>query len=431
MWSFINYKKDCNEAMINFFNSMNEGFAAHKIVCDELGKPIDYIYLEVNDAFLKITNLKKEDIIDRKVTELYPDIDNKWIEIYGKVALTGERIEFDRYFASLDKHFRVSVFSPSVGIFITLFYDITEWIKANEILKQHQILFENALDIILYIKLDGSIINANRSAMNKYGYSLEEFIRMKIMDIRHPSTMPTFIDEMKASDSVGITFESIHVKKDGTAFPVEVSVKSVIDSEYGTRLHIIRDITERKKAEEKVNFLANYDSLTGIANRSHLMSYLDMTIKKSKRGGDKFALMLFDIDKFKIINDTYGHEIGDRVLIHVAKEAGSSIRETDFIARLGGDEFIIVQTFLKTEKDACILASKILNKLKKPMKAEGYELKIAISIGISIFPENTVNEDKLINYADKAMYAAKQSGGNSCTLYTDLIRDKPEEKLKE
>ncbi|MCK9216974.1 MAG: sensor domain-containing diguanylate cyclase [Firmicutes bacterium] len=424
MWSFMNYKDNCDETMMNFFNSMNEGFAVHKIICDYLGKPIDYIYLEVNDAFVEITNLKKEKIIDKKVTELYPDIDNKWIETYGKVALTGERIQFESYFASLDKHFRISVFSPSIGIFITFFYDITELVKANEILKQHQILFENALDIILYIKLDGSIINANKSALTKYGYSLEEFTKMKIQDIRHPSTMITFIDEMKASDSIGITFESIHIKKDGTAFPVEVSVKSVIESEYGTRLHIIRDITERKKAEERMNYLANYDGLTGIANRSHLMRHLDMLIERAKRGKEKFALMLFDIDKFKMINDTYGHAVGDKVLKNVAKEANSSIRKTDFIARLGGDEFIIVQTFLKYDKDACILASKILKGFEKPMKVNGFELKISLSIGISIFPENATGRDKLINYADKAMYLAKQSGGDRYLLYSDFVSNK-------
>lgn len=388
-------------------------------------KPIDYIYLEVNEAFLKISGLKRGDLTNKRVTEIYPDSRERWIETYGKVALTGESIQFESYFASLDKHFRISVFSPSIGIFITFLYDITELVKANEILKQHQTLFDIALDIILYIKIDGSIINANKSALMKYGYSIEEFTKMKIQDIRHPSTMITFIDEMKASDSIGITFESIHIKKDGTAFPVEVSVKSVIEGEYGTRLHIIRDITERKKVEERMNYLANYDGLTGIANRSHLIRHLDMLIERAKRGKEKFAIMLFDIDKFKMINDTYGHAIGDIVLKNVAKEANSSIRKTDFIARLGGDEFIIVQTFLKSDKDACVLASKILERHEKPMRVDNLELKISLSIGISIFPENTTDRDKLINYADRAMYLAKQSGGERYMLYSSFISNKP------
>ena len=425
MWSFANYKDNCNETMMNFFNSMNEGFAVHKIICDDSNRPIDYIYLEINEAFLKISGLKREDIINKRVTEIYPDAERKWIETYGKVALTGKRIQFESYFSYLDKHFRISVFSPSIGIFITFFYDITELIKANEILEQHQILFENAFDSILYIKLDGSIINANKSALLKYGYSLGEFTRMKIQNIRHPSTMNTFVDEMKASDTIGITFESVHIKKDGTPFPVEVSVKSVIESEYGTRFHIIRDITERKKAEERMNYLANYDGLTGIANRSYLMRHLDMLIERAKRGGEKFALMLFDIDKFKMINDTYGHIAGDLVLKNTAKKSKGMIRKTDFIARLGGDEFVIIQTFLESENDACALASKILKEFERPMKTNDTDLEISLSIGISIFPKDAKGRDKLINYADKAMYTAKQSGGGGYLLYSDFKNSKP------
>lgn len=425
MWSFTDYKNNYNENMMNFFNSMNEGFAIHRIVCDDFGKPIDYTYLEVNDAFLEIAGLERDDIINKKVTELYPNMDGEWIDIYGTVALTGEEIQFESHFPYLDKHFRISVYSPSIGIFITFFYDITELIKATEILKQHQILFENALDAILYIELDGSIINANKSALLKYGFSLEEFTKMKIQDIRHPSTMNTFVDEMKASDTIGITFESIHIKKDGTAFPVEVSVKSVIEDKHRTRFHIIRDITERKKAEERMNYLANYDGLTGIANRSNLMRHLDMLIERARRGEEKFALMLFDIDKFKTINDTYGHAVGDIVLKSTAMEASKSIRKTDFIARLGGDEFIIIQTFLESDSDACILASKILKRFEKPMRINGFDLKISLSIGISIFPVNATSRDKLINYADKAMYTAKQSGGGRYLLYSgNLIKGK-------
>lgn len=242
---------------------------------------------------------------------------------------------------------------------------------------------------------------------------------MKIQDIRHPLTMPTFIDEMNASDTIGITFECTHVKKDGTSFPVEVSVKSVIDGEDGTRMHIIRDITGRKKAEEKMYYLANYDALTGIPNRGHLMSHLDMMLEHSKRGRFKFAVMLFDIDKFKRINDTYGHKAGDIVLKDTAKRVNDTLRKADLVARLGGDEFVIIQPFVSTAKDSCTLAAKVLEKFKTPVKLDDTDLNISLSIGISIYPDDATDKDTLMNFADKAMYLSKQSGGNKYTLFSE------------
>lgn len=419
MWNFSVCKNNCSNYWEHFFNSINEGFAIHDIICDASGKPIDYEFLEVNEAFLNMTGLKKENIIGKKVTDIYPNIETQWIETYGKVALTGENMQFEKYFSSLDKHFKVSAFSPSKGQFITFFYDITDFKKAAEIQKQHQILFENAHDMILYAKLDGSIINANKSALSKYGYSLTEITNMKVQDIRHPSTMPTFPAEMDASDTTGITFECTHVKKDGTSFPVEVSLKSVIVGEDGTQLHIIRDITERKKSEEKMSYLANYDALTGIPNRGHLMRHLDVLLEYSKRESFKFSVLLFDIDKFKRINDTYGHNAGDFVLKSTAKRVSDTLRKADLIARLGGDEFVIIQPFINDREDSCILAAKVLDQFKMPIKLDGTDLNISLSIGISIYPDDACDKDSLLNFSDKAMYLSKQSGGNRFTLFSN------------
>lgn len=137
---------------------MNEGFAIHEIICDDSGKPVDYEFLEVNEAFLSITGLKKENIIGKRVSEAYPNIESQWIETYGKVALAGEQMQFENYFSSLDKYFKVSAFSPSYGQVITFFHDITDLKKAAEIQKQHQILFENAQDIVLYASLTEALL---------------------------------------------------------------------------------------------------------------------------------------------------------------------------------------------------------------------------------------------------------------------------------
>lgn len=420
MWDFNICKNDCGGYLENFFNSMNEGFALHEIICDGSGKPVDYRFIEVNETFLSITGLKKDNLLNKKISEVYPNIEPMWVENYGRVALEGVRIQFESYFSSLDKHFKVSAFSPSKGQFITFFYDITELKKAAQIQEQHRILFENAHDIILYTKLDGSIINANNSALSKYGYTYEEFTSLRVQDIRHPSTMQTFLDEMNASDTVGITFECTHMKKDGTSFQVEVSVKSVIVGSEGTRMHIIRDITERKMAEERMAYLANYDALTGIPNRGHLIRHLDMMIEHSNRGNFKFAVMLFDIDKFKRINDTYGHNAGDIVLKDTAKRVSNALRKSDLVARLGGDEFVLIQSFVGSSEDSRTMAAKVLDQFKTPVKLDSTNLSISLSIGISIFPDDASDKDSLLNLADKAMYLSKQSGGERFTLYSNI-----------
>ncbi len=397
---------------------MTEGFALHEIICDKNNTPVDYRFLVVNDSFITITGLPREQVLGKRVKEILPDVEPQWIDTYGKLALKGEPINFESYSAALNKYFRVSAFSPVRGQFITLFNDITDLKKASEVLQIHQILFDNAQDIMLYVKTDGSIINANKSATQLYGYSKDELIKMKIQDIRHSSTMESFADEMSLSDSNGVTFECIHVKKDGTSFPVEVSSKSTMINNELIRIHVIRDISERKKSEEKITYLANYDNLTGIPNRSYLMRQFKITIDQAKRGNYKFALMLFDIDKFKRINDTYGHNVGDVVLKETAKRVQNSIRKSDFLARLGGDEFIVILPFINDNADASTIAKKILEAIGQPMQLEdGKELILSLSIGISIFPDDTEDSESLMRLADNAMYTTKQNGGNAYGFY--------------
>jgi diguanylate cyclase (GGDEF)-like protein/PAS domain S-box-containing protein len=418
MWRSHICGKDCDNYLESFFNCMGEGFALHKIVCDSSGNPIDYIFLEVNTAFLNVTGLDKNVIIGKRVTEIYPSIDSFWLKIYGEVALTGKTIEFEHYFKELDKYFKVSTFSPTIGQFIVFFNDITEIKKANKLLKIHHILFDNAQDIILYIKKNGSIIDANKNALIKYGYTHEELTNMNIQEIRHPSTSVTFEVEMAASDRDGTIFECLHIKKDGTSIPVEVSAKTTLVDGEPIRIHIIRDITERKASEEKIKFLANYDSLTGIPNRGHLMRELDVTIKRAKEHGNKFALMLFDIDKFKRINDIHGHDAGDVVLMSTASRVHNRVGKSGFVGRLGGDEFVIIVPIISSINEVSDIAESILKELETPIKLSNLTLPLSISIGIALFPNDAGDKADLMINADKAMYLAKQSGGNAFKFFS-------------
>jgi len=420
MWKDCICGKDCNAYLESFFNSIYEGVVFHKLIYDTNGKPTNCKFLEMNNAFENIIGLARRDLIERNVLSLTPILGQFWIETYKKILSLGIPNNFEVYNEELDKYFKVYTFGPVKDNFTALFADITDLKKTNELMKKHQLLFDNAQDIIFYADTNGNIIDANVSAIFKYGYTLSEFSKLNVKDLRHNFNNSLFEAQMKEADKNGLTFEGTHMKKDKTIFPVEVSVKSVLVDERILRIHIVRDISERKMAEEKILYLANYDSLTGIPNRAYLMDRLNLILEDANKDNFKFALMLFDIDKFKKINDVYGHTCGDIVLRNIAQIIRNTISEVDFIARLGGDEFVIIQPYIDTPDDCSILASKIIEQLKAPLKVDNHQLYIDLSIGICIYPDDSDNIKDIISCADKAMYTSKQIVGSSFEFYSNI-----------
>jgi len=392
---------------------MRDGFMLNLLLRDMDGNPISFEILEINKAFEEQFEVSKENIIGKSIIDVFTGMDQEWRDIYELVKLDKPSIQKDIYFNATDKHFRVNIISQIKDQFIIIFNDITDIIKADEALKKHFMLFEYATDIIFYLKTDGSILDANKTAVEHYGYTKSELLNMKIQQIRDSSTMDAFEKQIRNSASKGFVFESVHVKKDGTVFPVEVSSKTLDIHGELIRFHIVRDITERKKTEKKIKYFANYDPLTDIYNRGYLMYQLRKTLEQASIEDFKFAVMLFDIDKFKIVNDTYGHNAGDEVIRKVASRLQEAIRGLDIIGRLGGDEFLVVQPFIKDATDPMILARRIHDCISKPVIWEGNTIEVHISIGISIYPESSNNIKGLIHSADNAMYIVKQKGGNS------------------
>lgn len=289
--------------------------------------------------------------------------------------------------------------------------------KLEETLRKHKILFENAHDIILYTTEDGQIIDGNKKAVMEYGYSYSELKTKNLRNLRLSDSSKKFT-EYETVDSEGSVFETINIRKDGTTFPVEISTNSITVNNEKVIIRIIRDITERKKIEEKVVYLAKYDPLTNVYNRGGLMSKFNIALEEAKKHKHIIAVILFDVDKFKHINDTYGHCQGDAILKVIANAVKKSIRNTDVFGRLGGDEFLIIQQFIKDRKDIMCLVDRILENIKsQSINLNHNEYYINISVGISIFPNDGDNIQELINCADNAMYYTKKNGGNSYSFY--------------
>jgi diguanylate cyclase (GGDEF)-like protein len=189
------------------------------------------------------------------------------------------------------------------------------------------------------------------------------------------------------------------------------------------------DITERKVAEERVQYLAYYDALTGLPNRTLLQDRLTKALASARRRKDKVALLFLDLDRFKTINDSLGHSVGDLVLKEVAERLKKWAREQDTVARVGGDEFLIVLTAVKDASDAAVAAERLMNAMTAEFVAQGHSVGISCSVGISIFPEHGRDGETLIKNADAAMYCAKEIGRNNFRFFTDDMNAQAVERL--
>lgn len=181
----------------------------------------------------------------------------------------------------------------------------------------------------------------------------------------------------------------------------------------------IRYSIERKRAEEHLTYLAQYDQLTGLVNRSLFRDRLIQAMARSKRLHQPIALMLLDLDRFKTVNDTFGHDMGDELLKAVSERLKTCVRETDTVARMGGDEFTIILEGASSQQNILVVATRIAESIGTPFEIKGQQISVGISIGVTIYPHDDHPIDELLKHADMAMYRAKQQGGNAFHLHED------------
>ncbi|TPQ26022.1 EAL domain-containing protein [Methylomonas koyamae] len=221
-------------------------------------------------------------------------------------------------------------------------------------------------------------------------------------------------------------------RKDGSVFPKMMTVSVVRDRTGVIEFHLANfvDISHLKEAHARIEHLAHHDPLTELPNRLHLQLYLEQSLMIAKRGGEQLAVMLLDLDRFKNINDTLGHSIGDQLLIQVAKRLKTSLREYDMVARLGGDEFVVVLRSAAIEDVASSVANKICHSLGQPFTIEKFTLRTASSIGIAVYPDNAEHMEDLMKSADTAMYHAKSEGGGNFQFFSPEMNRNAHEKME-
>jgi diguanylate cyclase (GGDEF)-like protein/PAS domain S-box-containing protein len=336
------------------------------------------------------------------------DVEHR-IVVDGKVKWVREQANLD-----FDEKTKRAVFAIGTA------HDITARKEEESALRLAARVFESSGEAILITDEKNSIVAVNNAFVQMSGYRSEEVQGKNPRLLSSGRHDAEFYRAMwKDIDSHGYWQGEIWDKhKSGRIYPKWMSITTVRDDKGGVvnYISIARDTTEETEAEKNIHFLAYYDVLTGLPNRTLLRDRLGQMIAVSHRDGHQFALLFLDLDRFKYINDSMGHSVGDRLLQSVALRIQECVREGDTVARLGGDEFIVLLREAGAST-ASMVAQKLLSALATPYDLDGQVIATQASIGISVYPDHAQEADILIKNADMAMYRAKEEGRNNYQFF--------------
>jgi diguanylate cyclase (GGDEF)-like protein/PAS domain S-box-containing protein len=297
--------------------------------------------------------------------------------------------------------------------------------KLKESREQLFAFLEHAEDLIQLNAPDGSFIYANRAWLKAMGYQQGDLATLKLWELVHPDCRG-FSEQFNRVATAGETgtIDARFMKNEGKLINVEGNLScSMRGGEVEAIWGICRDVTLKKQADQELYRRAHHDVLTDLPNRQLFMDRLQQLRGMMIRMGRQLAVFYLDLDRFKSVNDTLGHGVGDKLLQEVARRLTASVRETDTVARLGGDEFVIALGNIRNRKAAEHVAAKVLNSLSLPCLIDGYELLITSSIGICMHPDDATDLDELVEKADRALYLAKQQGRGCYRMYCDVVRE--------
>ena len=326
---------------------------------------------------------------------------------------------------------------------IWTFRDITDRKRALAELQENEdkirLILESTAEAIFGVDLDGLCTFCNPACLRILGYgSVDQIVGKNVHELIHHSHRDGAyypIEDCKIYRAFRVgrgthADDEILWKSDGTSIPVEYwSYPQRKNGEVVGAVVTFIDISERKMAEERIQFLAYYDAITGLPNRTLLHDRLSTALASARRHQEKVALLLLDVDRFKVINDSLGHSVGDLLLRQVAERLRKSAREQDTVARLGGDEFVLVLTSIKNVSGVAVAADRIINAMSAPFTIQEHSLTVTCSLGITIFPDHGDDSEALLKNADAALYAAKDHGRNEFQIFSEEMNVQVMERL--
>jgi diguanylate cyclase (GGDEF)-like protein/PAS domain S-box-containing protein len=316
-------------------------------------------------------------------------------------------------------------------------HDVTDRRRAGELLRLQELAIDAATNTILIVDAqanDYPVVHVNRAFERTTGYRAEEVIgrncRFLQADDRDQPDLERLRTAIAAGEETSVLLRNY--RKDGTLFWNRIHI-SPLRSEEGIVTHFVgiqTDVTETKQYEVEIEYRANFDGLTGLANKNLLHDRITRAIALSERSARKFALLYLDLDRFKLVNDSLGHASGDALLKTIALRLKKCVRESDTVARLGGDEFAVILNDVEHASAIALIAGKILSELDQPVTIDGREVFTSSSIGVCIFPDDGADYDALLKHADSAMYRAKNAGRNQVCFYTEDLAAGALERLQ-
>ena len=392
-------------------------------------------YLYVNKGACDALGYTKDEMLVKTIRDINPYLKIKTIDKLKKQLLQDEHILHRTVHQRKDSsHYHVQSYIHTIeykgqSAYVIFDTDITQMIKLESEYKKQANILKNIHDSVISTDIFGNITSWNKGSQTLFGYKEDEIIGKYFGFIYDDNSNNYGLDQLLSIfyEDENISTEAVLIKKDASKIACILSL-NILRDEKGIEsgyIGYIHDITEQKetqklleKKSQQLRHQAYHDTLTGLANRLLFKDRLEQTILHSKRNNRKFALLFIDLDQFKKINDSLGHDVGDRVLIEFAQRLIKSLREEDSLARLGGDEFTVILKDVQNTKRIVNVATKIIDVMKESITVLSNDLHISCSIGISIYPDDATSQEHLIKYADAAMYKAKDEGRNNYQFYS-------------
>lgn len=311
--------------------------------------------------------------------------------------------------------------------------NITEQKAIEEKLRLAALVLENSSEGLLVTDVDNRIIDINPAFTRLTGYELAEIVG-KDASILHSERQSSdfYLEKARQIKRTGRWQGEVwNRRKNGEIFAEWLTINTIYhdDGSIHRRVALFSDITDRKKSEELIWTQANYDHLTQLPNRRMFLDRLAQDIKKTHRNGEKLALLFLDLDHFKEVNDSLGHDFGDILLIEAARRIALCVRESDTVARLGGDEFTIILNELDDTSRVELIAENIIQALSQPFDLQGKDAYVTASIGITLYPDDALDVEHMLKNADQAMFVSKRAGRNRFSFFTGAMQQAAQHRL--
>lgn len=387
----------------------------------------------VNEAFEQHTGYTKDEVIGENPSILRSELhSDDFFQNMNMVLNRGERWQGElvnrRKDGSLlyEKASIVPIFVDNELVqYLAIKLDITNYIEQQQKLLQSAAVYENTVDGIMITDGEKKILSVNPAFIHMFGYKERELLGRDPLIISSGKEDPLFYKNMWASLTIRDQWKGKinNQTKSRKIIPIWLTITVVRDKagDVQNYIAIYTNLEEIMEMEEKADYLAYHDSLTQLPNRAHFEKQIINIFHLAKLNSEKVAILFIDLDRFKVINDTLGHYVGDEMLKKLAERIKKVLGKNDMLARIGGDEFVAILNPLKEKKAAAAMAEKILSVIKEPIWVWEYRLNTTASIGIAIYPDDGEKRSTIIKHADSAMYHAKENGKDNYKFYTEQL----------